>query len=168
MNEFQFIKLFKFQHVPIYTHYSLALVLLFVLAASFQYPVLLVSVISILALTLIHELGHMLLASKLGLKTYRINLFLIHATCERQLANTDFENYLVAWGGVLAQAVFFIPSIIIFHSFTDQLPDYLLVALFFLGHVSLLTALFNLLPLPSFDGGSCWKAIPLYIRAKKN
>ncbi len=168
MKEFQFIKLFRFRNTPIYAHWSLCIVMLIVIVASIKYSFLLISVISILFVTLIHELGHMLLANKLGLKTIRINLYLVHASCERQLAKTDFDNYLVAWGGVLAQAVFFIPSIILFHLFINQLPGYLLISLFFLGHVSLLMALFNLLPFPSFDGGYCWKVIPLYLKDKRN
>ncbi|MEH6457631.1 MAG: site-2 protease family protein [Cocleimonas sp.] len=168
MAEFKFIKLLKFRNVPIYVHWSLGIVMLFVIVASFQYSFLIISVVSILFVTLIHELGHLLLANKLGLKTVRINMYLTHASCERQLAKTDYANYLVAWGGVLAQAVVFIPCIIIFHLFIDELAGYLLISLFFLGHVSFLMALFNLLPFPSFDGGSCWKIIPLYFKDKKN
>ncbi len=166
MEEFRYISLFKFQKVPIYAHWSLCIIMLFVVVLSFQYSFIFVSVISILAIMLIHELGHLLLANKLGLKTYRINLYLIHASCERHLSNSEYENHLVAWGGVLAQAVVFVPSLLFFHIFINDLPDYLLISLFFLGHVSLLTALFNLLPLPYFDGSSCWKALPLFFKKK--
>lgn len=67
---------------------------------------------------------------------------------------------------MLAQAVFFVPSIIIYLLFCQYLPWFITIHILFLGFYSALIAIFNLLPVKFLDGGTCWKAIPLYLIAQ--
>jgi len=153
-------------NTPIRMHWSLCGALVFAGIASVNDIAILLGAVSFFSIMLIHELGHMVVASKLGLKTYRIDLALIHGLCVYEHAPTDYQNYLVAWGGVLAQAVFFVPCIIIYLLFSQYLPWFITIPILFLGFYSALIAMFNLLPVKFLDGGTCWKAIPLYFKYK--
>jgi len=167
MERLKYIPLFKIANTPIFMHWSLYVVLVFAAVASVNDIAILLGAISFWSIMLIHELGHMMVARRLGLDTFRIELALMHGLCFCEAAETEYENCLVSWGGVLAQALFFVPCIIIYLLCGDYLPWFITIPVLFLGFYSVLIAVFNLLPSRFLDGGTCWKAIPLYFQYKK-
>lgn len=76
-------------------------------------------------------------------------------------------NALIAWGGVLAQTVVLIPSIMILMLAGDSLPWYVNTPLVIFGYLSALIALVNLAPSPYFDGYYCWKILSYLLNRKK-
>ena len=153
--------------VPVKTHWSLSLVLLLVCLGGVADISLVVGAASFFGIMLVHELGHMWFATRQGLKTEGIELYLFHGICYHESAYTEYENNIVAWGGVAAQTVVFVPCIIIENIFGEMLPWFLYTPVLFLGYFSLVIAMFNLLPSRGFDGYTCWKTIPLYFKHSK-
>jgi len=166
MEKYKFITLFSIKNTPIQIHWSFTILLILIFLISLSNISVAIIAILFWGIMLIHELGHMWFASRLGLKTININLYILHGICYHQPADTDYENYLVAWGGVAAQAIIFIPCIIIFYLYGELMPWYINLPLIFLGYINGLIALFNLAPSKWLDGGTCWKAIPLYFKYK--
>ncbi|MDO6763396.1 hypothetical protein [Agarivorans sp. 1_MG-2023] len=116
------------------------------------------------AIILIHELGHMYLAHKLGLKVISIHLHLIHGECHHESSEYNYENYIVAWGGFLAQAVVFVPAITVFTLWGAHFHWLINIPLIFLGYLSAMIGVLSLAPYEGYDGEHCWKAIPLYLK----
>ncbi|MFC4877234.1 site-2 protease family protein [Microbulbifer halophilus] len=164
MRKLEYLKLFSISGVPVFIHWSLSvpLVLIAVLAVS-EISMLIVA-ISILMVMLIHEIGHMWFASKLGLRSVRISLYLLHGQFSFEKADNDYHNCLVSWGGVAAQAIVFIPCIAIFSLYSASLPWYVNVPLMILGYINALIAVVNMAPAMGLDGEECWKSIPLYFK----
>ncbi len=164
-------RIFNLKGVPVYVHWSLTgFTLIAIVLALFNINFLAIAMVFPL-LMLIHELGHMWFASRLGLNTEKIELQFLHGYCVYELAETDYENYVVAWGGVAAQAIIFIPCIFILLVFGDSLSGFFYTTLILLGYFNALDAAFNLLPIRGFDGSICWRSVPLFFkhgRIKKN
>lgn len=167
MDKFKFITLFNLKGVPVKIHWSLSIILFLALIAGIFEFSLIVGAISFWSIMLIHELGHMWFASRLGLDTLKIELYPIHGVCHSLSADNDYHNSLVAWGGVAAQAVIFVPCMFIFSLYGENLSWYINTPLIFLGYISAGIALFNLAPTKGFDGNTCWRAIPLYLKYRK-
>lgn len=110
---------------------------------------------SILAIILVHELGHALVAKARGCQPQAIEMHALGGLCRAQI-NTEMDGVSIAWGGVLAQlwlyvtvrlaAVFWFPE-------TQQL-QYAYEAL---TYTNLVIAAFNLIPIAPFDGAEAWK-----------
>ena len=78
MEKFRFIKLFNVKSVPINIHWSLSLFFICLMLAGFINLDLLFLVLIycfIILIMLLHELGHMWFAYRLGLKTVQIELY---------------------------------------------------------------------------------------------
>ena len=166
MLKFRFLKLARYKGVPIYSHWSLSLALFVILIFGISSPALFLFAFTSWLIMLIHELGHMFVASRLGLNTLKIELYPFHGLCHYEMSENDYENYLVAWGGVAAQALIFIPLIILHQVFGKDLPGILILVVMFLGYFSALIALVNLLPSKGLDGATCWKALPIYFNKR--
>jgi len=164
LKKYEFIELFKLNNVPIRFHWSTSLILFLILitaVSNTQFPI---SVFAFLIIVISHELGHMWFAYKLNLKSIKIDIYPIGGTCQHEVANTEYENTLIAWGGVVFQAIIFIPTLIFSYFFADTSPQYIKDILYYLGTINLIIALFNLLPIPPLDGATCWRWIPLYLK----
>ena len=116
---------------------------------------------------LIHECGHLFVAHRLHCEVYEIDLYPIFAFTRFQTPWSRYDHALVAWGGVLAQAVVGVPLVlwILFVGYTpfDTVNEVLVL----LGMVSLGIAAFNLLPLKSLDGATAWQILPAYLERKR-
>ena len=148
-------------------HWSLSIVLLIVIVGGVAEYSLIIGAASFWAIMLVHEIGHMYIARKQGLRVYSIELYLFHGLCHYELSHDKYENYLVAWGGFFAQAVVFVPAIFIYTLFGNFLPWYINTPLIFLGYISALIGLINLAPSKGLDGYICWRLIPIYLRRKR-
>lgn len=168
-NKFQkyhFIEIFKFKGVPIMFHWSTLVIVLLIFITSISNTTFPISLMYWLIILIGHELGHMWFASRLDLKSTKIEIYPIGGLCYSEEAQTEYENALVAWGGIIVQAMIFIPVFIL--SFIVNNPSYELKELFYyLGTLNLIIALINLVPIPPLDGAKAWKWIPLYLQYGK-
>ena len=79
-----------------------------------------------------------------------------------------FDHALIAWGGVLAQAVVALPMVL-WIRFMGYTPfDAANEVLVLLGFFSLAIAAFNLLPVAPLDGAMAWRIFPeMWARSRK-
>lgn len=167
MEKLKLFRIFTVKGVPIYMHWSLTLVWLVGILGSFNDLSFFLGAASFWGIMLLHELGHMWFASRRGLATERIELYLFHGFCHYEAGRFDYDNHIVAWGGVVAQLIVAIPAIVIFSIFGNDLQWYINTPLIFFGYFSLIIVFLNLLPKEHFDGFYCWRAIPLYFKYRK-
>jgi Zn-dependent protease len=113
-------------------------------------------------LILIHEIGHALWVRSARLHLESIDVHGLGGVCRYYGTTTPVRRALIAWGGVLAQAVLlaiaFVLSRVLPHPaspdvqaiMNDQVWDTFI-------RVNLMLIAFNLLPIPGFDGVEAWK-----------
>jgi len=147
--------------VDTYIHWSVFVIAALMLANVRSRPGLtLVGLASYLSVILIHEIGHLVAAQRLGCKVTSIKLYPIFGFTEFETPWTRLDHCIIAWSGVLAQAIVAIPLVIwveVF-GFTRNGPINAVFAI--LGFFSLGIALFNLLPIPPLDGATAWGLLP--------
>jgi len=148
---------------PLYVHWSAlvagALVLLLSLESLVNSAV---AVASYFAMLLIHEAGHAWFARRQRLRPIAIRLYAIHGICEYEEPHYAEQDYIVAWGGVLAQLAVAVPLLAAnaLTGFGNLDPWGAVVAV--LGYASIGVAVFNLIPAETLDGGKAWKLFPLW------
>ena len=149
----------------LYLHWSVLVVVGLLAFMSFSSPIhAAVSIASYLGIILLHELGHVLIARRLGYEVGAVRIAFFHGHCEHEAPHTEFDDVLIAWGGVLAQFAVAIPVLIIAAALEEYDFGYAAPAAVFLGYVNILVALVNLAPAPELDGHIAWRAVPLLHR----
>jgi Zn-dependent protease len=73
------------------------------------------------------------------------------------------DDCIIAWAGVVAQAIVAVPIIVVVSIFGNTRVEPLNAALAIWGFFSFGTAIFNLLPVPPLDGARAWRIVPLAI-----
>lgn len=157
-------RLFRLAGIPLYIHPSWLVVLAFasvVFQQQFQgnwlagFGTALLLFVSVL----LHELGHSLVALRLGVKVCSITLFMLGgvATVERD-PPTAIGALLVAVAGPAVSLVLALLLALAVHPLSHLLPVAGLVAEE-LAQLNLVLALFNLLPGLPLDGGQIVKAL---------
>jgi stage IV sporulation protein FB len=106
-------------------------------------------------LIVIHELGHAALARRYGVRVRGIDVYGLGGECRLSGGATKRQYQIIAWGGVLAQAVLFVAAIAALRPlsntpFTSELAES------FVG-TNLWLICFNLLPIAPLDGASAWR-----------
>ena len=146
----------------LHVHWAVILAIAAILALTIARPLnAIVAVTAYFGMILLHETGHAFVARRLGYKPSDIYLGLVHGLCVVEASSNPMDEAIIAWGGVLAQLSVALP--LIFLSMTTSLAQFdgfgPLVA--FLGYISLMMALVNLIPVYVFDGVKAWAVIPL-------
>ena len=120
----------------------------------------LVGLLSYLSVILIHEVGHLVAAQRLGCKVHSINLYPVFGTTCFDTPWTRLDHCVIAWSGVLAQCVVAVPLVawVSVFGFTHIAVVNAIFAI--LGYFSLGVALFNLLPFQPLDGATAWGLLP--------
>jgi Zn-dependent protease len=138
--------------VPVRVHLATPIGLFVFTGFSFH-PVLWAGFVLII---LVHELGHAALVRKFRLPVRSIDINGIGGVCRYEGRATEVQESVIAWGGVLAQAVLLavvqgIGQIWGFHDDTlvGQIAKTLIAANVFLMAV-------NLVPFPPLDGAKAW------------
>lgn len=120
---------------------------------------------SYFSVVLVHELGHAIVAWRLGYEIDSIKLSVIHGECTYEGSHvTAREAALIAWGGPLAQ--FAVAALVWALSFMPAVgeSDLFGPVLVFLGYLSPLVAVVNLAPGSDMDGTVAWPLIPMLWR----
>jgi Zn-dependent protease len=154
---------------PVHVHWSALVVMGFLFVVSIKSPLYaVVTVCSYFGTILLHEAGHAYFAWRMGYRIRNIQLGLIHGTCTFDAPYELREECIIAWGGVAAQLVVAIPLIVI--SLTTPLNQLPLTGpiIAFLGYISVIIALFNLMPIMNLDGVKAWQFIPLQLKYMRN
>lgn len=146
----------------LHLHWSALALAAALLALWFRQPAqALAAVGSCFGVLLLHEMGHAAMARRLGYGASDIRLAFMHGLCEFDAPDTERDDALIAWGGVLAQLAVALPLIGL-----GQVPAIaalpgagILVGVF--GYLNVLVALFNLTPVAPFDGARAWRLLPI-------
>jgi Zn-dependent protease len=108
-------------------------------------------------LVLVHELGHAFLVKRRGLHTFEVRIHGLGGVCMHE-RGTHYDQAIIAWGGVLAQAVVLLVPALLVQAFVPLPPSaFLLELLYALTFTNLLLIAFNLLPFGGLDGVMAWK-----------
>jgi hypothetical protein len=124
-------------------------------------PVLtLVGLLSYLSVLLIHECGYRIVAQRRGSRVEEIRLYPIHGKRLFQMPSSRFDHCVIAWGGVVAQAIVALPLLLRLFFFGYTRFDAVNAVLAILGAYSMCVAAFTLLPARGLDGAIAWNTFP--------
>ena len=161
-------RLVQIRGVDTYVHWSVfAIAALMLMNVGSRPGLTLVGLLSYLSVILIHEVGHLVAAQRLGCRVESIKLYALFGTTDFETPWTRLDHCVIAWSGVLAQAVVAIPLVawVSVFGFTDIGVVNAILAI--LGYFSLGIAVFNLLPIKPLDGATAWGLLPALLARKR-
>jgi len=160
----------RIDRVDVYIHWSVFAIAIVMLMGVMRQPATtVVGIACWLGVLLLHECGHMVAAKRRGSAVHAIELYPIYAVTRFDAPWSRFDHAIIAWGGVLAQALFAVPAVlwIKFLGYTPFNAVNEVLVLF--GFFSIAVAVFNLLPFPPLDGAIAWQIVPAAIeRARRS
>lgn len=127
----------------------------------------LVGLLSFLAVMLIHEFGHLIAARLRRHEPSHIEIYPIFGLAHFETPRSRLDHCIIAWGGVLAQAVVAVPLLIWINAFGYTRVDAVNAAMALLGPYSAFVAVFNLLPFRPLDGATAWGLFPALIASRR-
>ena len=119
------------------------------------------------ALVVLHELGHAALVQRLGYKVVAVRVHAFGGDCQWSGDPTRVEDAVVAWGGVLAQAILWVIAVVLLALFGWPQSSVLVALAVTFTSTNGRMILFNLLPIPPLDGHRAWPLIPMLWQARK-
>jgi stage IV sporulation protein FB len=161
-------RVMQIRGTDVYVHWSVFLVAALMLSAVVRRPlVTLAGLAGWFGVMLIHECGHAFAAQRYGCGVQAIDLYPIFGVTRLETPWSKFADCVIAWGGVLAQAVIAIPIVVFLaqHGYSTLEPVNALLAL--LGPYSAMVAVVNLLPFRPLDGARAWKLLPSLFEARR-
>jgi Zn-dependent protease len=162
-------KIGQIRGVDTSVHWTVFLVAAVILAGVIRRPGLsLLGLAAYFGVLLIHETGHLIAAQRKGSTVFSIELYPIFGVTRFGTPWSRLDHCVIAWGGVLAQAVVAIPLIawVAVFGFTRFEAVNMLFAI--LGFFSTGVALFNLLPIPPLDGAIAWGIFPALLARRRS
>ena len=158
----------RVRRVDIYVHWTVFVIGALVLLGGRGKPILtVVGMVAYLGVLVIHETGHLMMARHKGYDALSMELYPLFGLAYVELPDSRVDRALIAWGGVLAQAVIGIP-LMLYIAVAGYTPfESLNAALGILGSASLLIAALNLLPIHRLDGSKAWDLIPAWIERRR-
>ena len=161
----RFVEIMRIQGVPVYANWSLVVVWGLILLAAFLRAVdWLAAFAAYSLLLLLHECGHMVAARRKGCRVTSIELYPIHGFTRFEQPWSRYDHSVIAWGGVLAQAVVAAPLVAGAEIFGRTRWPFADMVIDILGYYSVLLAMFNLLPVPPLDGATAWYFFPEFLK----
>ena len=163
----KYYRVFWIRGVPVYFHWSAVLMsAVFLLATPFfGFPFLFIA-LGLFSVLLAHEFGHAILVNHLGYEVERIQIFPIHGFCLYEQPYSPYEDSIIAWGGVLAQFVLFVPAAAILGFFGNTSFGSINVLLVTFSYINALSMVMNLAPAPGLDGRKAWRLLLIILKAK--
>jgi Zn-dependent protease len=165
VNAYLNIPRIRIQGAPVSMHWSVWIIVAYLLFTWREDPLLgVIGVVCYFTLILLHEAGHAYFARRAGARPIAIRMFLLHGECRYEEPYYAKDDYIIAWGGVLAQLAVAIPLVVL-DATMDVTEVYgLPVVVRYLGGMSLLIVAINLLPFPGLDGEKAWRLPKLMYR----
>ena len=170
-NPIRFQKLTKIMQISgadTYVHWSVFAVSAFILAGVVTHPGLsLLGLACYFSVLMIHEAGHVIAAQRRGSRVLSIQIYPIFGVTRFETPWSRLDHCIIAWGGVIAQAVVFMPLVawVAIHGYTQIEALNMIFAI--LGFFSLAVAIFNLLPIRGLDGAMAWRLLPELLAERK-
>ena len=147
----------KIRGVDTYVHWTVFLIAGIILAGVLHHPILsIVGLVSYVSVILVHEIGHLVAAQRLGCNVYAIKLYPFFGITTFQTPWSRFDHCVIAWSGVIAQAIIAVPLVLWVSVFGYTRLEAINAIFAILGYFSLGIVIVNLLPIPPFDGAIAW------------
>jgi stage IV sporulation protein FB len=108
----------------------------------------------------------MVVARRKGCHVYAIELYSIHGLVRYSEPWSHYDDAVIAWGGVAAQAMVAIP-LLVFDGVFEPTITVVKVVIGVLGYFSILVAVGNLLPVRPLDGAKAWYVLSRAARRGK-
>jgi Zn-dependent protease len=155
----------RIKGVPVYVHWLVFLIWIAILIGAIERPTeSLAAWAAYFAIILLHEVGHMVMAERLGYSVCDIELHAVHGLVHYAAPRSRYDEAAIAWGGVLMQLGIAIPLLILIRTFGFTRWDALNVLIGVLSYYSIFVAAINLLPIRPMDGARAWAFFPEYFR----
>ena len=164
-----FIFRVTWKRIPVWAHASLLLWFPWYYMSSQQLNATLQYALASIFVLTAHEFGHAVMARRRSTKVKGIKLYIFFGTCETETSYYEIDDVYIAWGGVLAQGLILIVSLLMNVVLIRFAPDlqYELKPLFnVLIYYNVFWILLNLLPVAPLDGHRAWRLIPLWRGAR--
>ena len=159
----------RIRGVGVYLHWTVLLIAIIILLNVIRHPLTsLLGLMAYLGVLLIHESGHLIAAQRMHCKVFSIELYPIFGFCRFETPWSRFDHCVIAWGGVIAQALVAAPIVAYVSIFGYTRFETTNVVLVLLGFFSLSVAAFNILPIPRLDGSIAWGIIPETFKRIRN
>jgi stage IV sporulation protein FB len=111
------------------------------------------------ALILLHEAGHAFVVGRCGLRVDGIDLHAFGGVCRWSGDATSWQRALIAWGGVVAQAVLLLATVL-FVAIAGPPHSFLVAEIVYVfTSTNLWLMILNLAPIPPLDGAEAWKIV---------
>jgi hypothetical protein len=120
--------------------------------------------VSFLVLVLVHEAGHALMVRAARARVVSIDAHGAGGVCHWEGSVSDIWRALIAWGGVVAQAVLLVGAYVCLAAFGPPHTEMSagMADAFTDGNLWLMAV--NLIPIPGFDGATAWPLFPALLR----
>lgn len=162
-------EILRIKGVPVSIHWTVWLIALLILFNVIHHPVeSLLALVAYLGVLLIHETGHLIAARKMRCEVFAIRLYPIFGITDFETPWSKFDHCVIAWGGVVAQAIVAIPIVAGVELLGHSRFEAINAVLALLGYFSLAIAFFNLLPIKPLDGYIAWAIIPEWFKRLRN
>lgn len=157
----------RIRRVPLYVHWSVpALCIFFIGVEVRQLLFITVALASYLSVVLIHELGHQLAAQRKRYRVMAIEIYPLHGRCRYDGPEVGYDGASIAAAGPVAQLYVAAPFLLYIYTFGYTRLDLINVVLAMFAFFNPAIALFNLLPIPPFDGKRAWSLLPMLVRRR--
>ncbi|HEY4052604.1 MAG TPA: hypothetical protein VGL74_02610 [Terriglobales bacterium] len=154
--------------VDLYIHWTVFAVIALILAGVARRPLLsVVGLTAYLSVLLIHETGHLIAAQRKGCEVISIQLYPFFGFTRFGTPWSRFDHCVIAWAGVIAQAVVAIPILVTVELFGYSRFEAVNMLIAILCYYSIFVAFFNLLPIAPLDGSVAWGIIPAWFAERR-
>jgi Zn-dependent protease len=161
-------KIGRLRGVDLYVHWTVFAVAALILAGVARRPLLsVVGLTAFLSVLLIHEAGHLIAAQRKGCEVISIELYPFFGFTQFGTPWSGFDHCVIAWGGVIAQAVVAIPILVLVELFGYSRFEAVNMLIAILCYYSIFVAFFNLLPIRPLDGSVAWGIIPAWFAERR-
>lgn len=158
-------KLGKWGGLPVAMHWTVLLAFPWLFLWFRSFIAAAIGTCAFLALLLVHEFGHVLVARWRGVYVQDITLYGMHGQTALGLKRTQLDEVLIAWGGVAAQLLVLLLAVLaqsLLAGVSSSLAWVVLApVLNVLTSWNIFLIIVALLPIGPMDGHLAWKAFPL-------
>lgn len=155
------VEVMEIRGVKVFAHWSVFLIGAVILLGAREEPSLgITALAAYYGVLLIHECGHMIAAQRKRCPVWSIELYPLWGITRFDQPYSRFDRGIIAWGGVLAQAIIAVPLVMWVEMFGFTRFQSVNAILAILGFYSLFIAAFNLLPIRPLDGAIAWGLLP--------
>lgn len=161
-------KIGQIRGVDTYVHWTVFLVAALILSSVVRSPGLtFLGLTAYWGVLLLHETGHLIAAQRLRCPVFSIEMYPIFGFTTFGTPWSRVDHCIIAWAGVMAQALVAIPIILWVAIFGYSRFEAVNMLFAILGPFSIAVAVFNLLPIRRLDGAVAWGIFPALLAQKR-